>query len=32
MSVRRLAEPHLQPKEFPFAAQNRAWVFGEVDP
>ena len=26
MSVRRLAEPHLQPKEFSFTAENRAWA------
>jgi NADH-quinone oxidoreductase subunit E len=26
MSVRRLAEPHLQPKEFAFTAENRAWA------
>jgi NADH-quinone oxidoreductase subunit E len=26
MSVRRLAEPHLQPKEFSFTAENLAWA------
>lgn len=26
MAVRRLAEPHLQPKEFAFSADNRAWA------
>jgi NADH-quinone oxidoreductase subunit E len=26
MSVRRLAEPHLQPKDFSFTAENRAWA------
>jgi len=26
MSVRRLADPHLQPKEFSFTAENRAWA------
>src|SRR5438270_3848644 len=26
MSVRRLAEPHFQPKEFSFTAENRAWA------
>jgi NADH-quinone oxidoreductase subunit E len=26
MSVRRLAEPHLQPKEFSFTADNLAWA------
>jgi NADH-quinone oxidoreductase subunit E len=26
MSVRRLAEPHLQPREFSFTAKNRAWA------
>jgi NADH-quinone oxidoreductase subunit E len=26
MAVRRLAEPHLQPKEFAFTADNRAWA------
>jgi len=26
MSVRRLADPHLQPKEFAFTAENRAWA------
>ena len=26
MTVRRLAEPHLQPKEFAFTAENRAWA------
>src|SRR5918911_3362552 len=26
MAPRRLAEPHLQPKEFAFTAENRAWA------
>jgi NADH-quinone oxidoreductase subunit E len=26
LSVRRLAEPHLQPKEFAFTAENRTWA------
>src|SRR5712672_1142659 len=26
MANRRLAEPHLQPKEFSFTAENRAWA------
>ena len=26
MTNRRLAEPHLQPKEFSFTAENRAWA------
>src|SRR2546430_16045907 len=30
MSVRRLAEPHLQPKEFAFTADNLAWAKGQV--
>jgi NADH-quinone oxidoreductase subunit E len=30
MSVRRLAEPHLQPKEFSFTAENRAWADRQV--
>ena len=30
MAVRRLAEPHLQPKEFAFSAQNRAWADKQV--
>jgi len=30
MSVRRLAEPHLQPKEFAFTAENRAWAEKQV--
>jgi NADH-quinone oxidoreductase subunit E len=30
MSVRRLAEPHLQPKEFSFTAENRAWADKQV--
>ena len=28
MAVRRLAEPHLQPKEFAFTAENAAWAEG----
>ena len=30
MSVRRLAEPHLQPKEFSFTAENRAWADKQI--
>jgi NADH-quinone oxidoreductase subunit E len=30
MSVRRLADPHLQPKEFAFTAENRAWAQTQV--
>jgi NADH-quinone oxidoreductase subunit E len=30
MSVRRLAEPHLQPKEFSFTAENAAWAKQQV--
>jgi NADH-quinone oxidoreductase subunit E len=30
MAVRRLAEPHLQPKEFSFTAENRAWADRQV--
>jgi NADH-quinone oxidoreductase subunit E len=30
MSVRRLAEPHLQPKEFSFTADNLAWAKQQV--
>src|ERR1041385_4282011 len=30
MSVRRLAEPHLQPKEFSFTADNRAWADKQI--
>jgi len=30
MSVRRLAEPHLQPKEFSFTADNLAWVKKQI--
>ena len=30
MSVRRLADPHLQPKEFAFTAENRAWAEKQV--
>ena len=30
MSVRRLAESHLQPKEFSFTAENRAWAEKQV--
>jgi len=30
MSVRRLAEPHLQPKEFAFTAENRAWAEQQI--
>ena len=30
MSVRRLAEPHLQPKEFAFTAENRAWADRQI--
>src|SRR5690349_20559500 len=30
MSVRRLAEPHLQPKEFAFTAENVAWARAQI--
>src|SRR5437764_15276370 len=30
MSVRRLADAHLQPKEFSFTAENRAWAEKQV--
>lgn len=30
MAVRRLAEPHLQPKEFSFSADNLAWVKKQI--
>jgi NADH-quinone oxidoreductase subunit E len=30
MAVRRLAEPHLQPKEFSFTADNRAWAEKQI--
>src|SRR6266550_3889572 len=30
MSVRRLAEPHLQPKAFSFTAENLAWAQHEI--
>src|SRR5438093_12207699 len=30
MSVRRLAEPHLQPKEFAFTADNLAWAKAQI--
>jgi NADH-quinone oxidoreductase subunit E len=30
MSVRRLAEPHLQPKEFAFTAENLAWAKTQI--
>src|SRR2546430_14221610 len=30
MSVRRLAEPHLQPKEFAFTADNAAWAKQQI--
>jgi NADH-quinone oxidoreductase subunit E len=30
MSVRRLAEPHLQPKEFSFTADNLAWAKTQI--
>ena len=30
MSVRRLAEPHLQPKEFSFTTENRVWAEKQV--
>src|SRR5687767_12867211 len=30
MAVRRLAEPHLQPKEFFFTAENRAWADKQI--
>ena len=30
MAVRRLAEPHLQPKEFAFTAENLAWANEQI--
>jgi NADH-quinone oxidoreductase subunit E len=30
MAVRRLAEPHLQPKEFTFSAENLAWAKKQI--
>src|ERR1700704_4646002 len=30
MSVRRLAEPHLQPKEFSFTGENLAWAKAQI--
>ena len=30
MSVRRLADPHLQPKEFSFTAENRTWAEKQI--
>jgi NADH-quinone oxidoreductase subunit E len=30
MAVRRLAEPHLQPKEFSFTAENFAWAREQI--
>src|SRR5215813_9570558 len=30
MAVRRLAEPHLQPKEFAFTAENLAWAKAQI--
>jgi NADH-quinone oxidoreductase subunit E len=30
MAVRRLAEPHLQPNEFAFTAENRAWADTQI--
>jgi NADH-quinone oxidoreductase subunit E len=30
MAVRRLAEPHLQPKEFSFTVENRAWAEAQI--
>ena len=30
MANRRLAEPHLQPKEFAFTAENRAWAEKQI--
>jgi NADH-quinone oxidoreductase subunit E len=30
MAVRRLAEPHLQPKEFAFTEENLAWAKGQI--
>jgi len=30
MTVRRLADPHLQPKEFSFTAENRAWAEQQI--
>jgi NADH-quinone oxidoreductase subunit E len=31
MAVRRLAEPHLQPKEFSFTAENSAWAKKQIE-
>jgi len=31
MAVRRLAEPHLQPKEFSFTAANAAWAKKQIE-
>ena len=31
MAVRRLAEPHLQPKEFSFTAENAAWAKKQIE-
>src|SRR5256885_449138 len=30
MAVRRLAEPHLQPKDFAFTAENLEWAKGQI--
>ncbi len=30
MSVRRLAEAHLQPKDFSFTAENSAWAERQI--
>ncbi len=30
MADRRLADPHLQPKEFSFTAENRAWAEQQI--
>jgi len=30
MSVRRLADPHLQPREFSFTAENRTWAEKQI--
>ena len=30
MSVRRLAEPHLQPRDFAFTAENLEWAKGQI--
>src|SRR5947199_7119247 len=30
MANRRLADPHLQPKEFSFTAENRAWAEKQI--